>query len=111
MRRNESVVPTKRQALGRAACAVTQKPPAGNPSRKPVYPLMYNLINIRPKQICQALNSRKWSVASADIPQMADWSKAVGGKFYRPIKKSLTIRMDADVVAWLRPRERIPDAD
>jgi len=24
------------------------------------------------------------------------------GKFYRPRKKSLTIRIDADVLAWLR---------
>jgi uncharacterized protein (DUF4415 family) len=37
-----------------------------------------------------------------DIPETADWSKAVVGKFYRPIKKSLTIRVDADVLAWLR---------
>jgi uncharacterized protein (DUF4415 family) len=37
-----------------------------------------------------------------DIPERADWSKAVVGKFYRPIKKSLTIRIDADVLAWLR---------
>jgi uncharacterized protein (DUF4415 family) len=37
-----------------------------------------------------------------DIPETADWSKAVVGKFYRPIKKSLTTRVDADVLAWLR---------
>jgi len=37
----------------------------------------------------------------SDIPEIADWSKAVVGKFYRPIKKSLTIRIDADVLAWL----------
>ncbi len=37
-----------------------------------------------------------------DIPEVRDWSKAVVGKFYRPIKKSLTIRIDADVLAWLR---------
>lgn len=24
------------------------------------------------------------------------------GKFYRPIKKPLTIRLDADVLAWLK---------
>jgi uncharacterized protein (DUF4415 family) len=24
------------------------------------------------------------------------------GKFYRPIKKSLTIRIDADVLAWVK---------
>ena len=37
-----------------------------------------------------------------DIPEIVDWSGAVVGKFYRPIKKSLTIRIDADVLAWLR---------
>jgi uncharacterized protein (DUF4415 family) len=38
----------------------------------------------------------------SDIPATADWSKAVVGKFYRPIKKPLTIRIDADVLAWLK---------
>ena len=37
-----------------------------------------------------------------DIPEIVEWSGAVVGKFYRPIKKSLTIRVDADVLAWLR---------
>jgi uncharacterized protein (DUF4415 family) len=37
-----------------------------------------------------------------DIPSAVDWSKAVVGKFYRPIKKPLTIRIDADVLAWLK---------
>ena len=31
-----------------------------------------------------------------DIPETADWSKAVVGKFYRPIKKQLTTRADAE---------------
>ena len=38
----------------------------------------------------------------SDIPEKTDWSKAVVGKFYRPIKKSLTIRIDADVLAWIK---------
>jgi len=38
----------------------------------------------------------------SDIPVRRDWSKAVVGKFYRPIKESLTIRIDADVLAWLK---------
>ena len=38
----------------------------------------------------------------SDIPEIRDWSKTVVGKFYRPIKKSLTIRVDADVLAWLK---------
>ena len=38
----------------------------------------------------------------SDIPEVTDWSKAVVGKFYRPIKKSVTVRIDSDVLAWLR---------
>ena len=37
-----------------------------------------------------------------DIPETADWSKAVVGKFYRPVKKPITVRLDADIVAWLK---------
>lgn len=33
---------------------------------------------------------------------MRDWSKAVVGKFYRPIKEPVTLRLDADVLAWLK---------
>jgi uncharacterized protein (DUF4415 family) len=41
-------------------------------------------------------------IDTTDIPPVLDWSKAVVGKFYRPIKKPLTIRLDADVLDWLR---------
>ncbi len=41
-------------------------------------------------------------IDTTDIPPALDWSKAEVGKFYRPIKKPLTIRLDADVLAWLR---------
>jgi uncharacterized protein (DUF4415 family) len=37
-----------------------------------------------------------------DLPEVLDWSGAVVGKYYRPLKKSLTIRLDADVLAWLK---------
>lgn len=42
------------------------------------------------------------SIDLSDIPEVTNWSKAVVGKFYRPIKKPLTIRIDADVLAWLK---------
>ena len=38
----------------------------------------------------------------SDAPEAKDWSRAMVGKFYRPIKKPLTIRLDADVLAWLK---------
>jgi uncharacterized protein (DUF4415 family) len=37
-----------------------------------------------------------------DLPPGTDWRNAAVGKFYRPIKSSLTIRIDADVLAWLK---------
>lgn len=41
-------------------------------------------------------------IDTTEIPPVSDWSRAVVGKFYRPIKKPLTIRLDADVLAWLK---------
>jgi len=46
------------------------------------------------------------AIDTSDIPEVVDWSGAVVGKFYRPIKKSLTIRLDADVLAWLKSHGR-----
>jgi len=38
-----------------------------------------------------------------DIPEIREIpSDAVIGKFYRPKKATVTIRLDADVVAWLK---------
>ena len=40
----------------------------------------------------------------SDIPATTrkDWADAVRGRFYRPIKRQLTVRIDADVLAWLK---------
>jgi len=38
----------------------------------------------------------------SDIPPVTDWSGAVVGKFYRPVKETVTIRLDADVLDWLK---------
>ena len=40
----------------------------------------------------------------SDIPPLKEsfWKNAVRNPFYRPVKEQLTVRLDADVVAWLR---------
>ncbi len=40
----------------------------------------------------------------SDIAPTPDdfWTNAVRGKFYRPTKTSTTVRIDSDVLAWLR---------
>ncbi|HMF64521.1 MAG TPA: BrnA antitoxin family protein [Edaphobacter sp.] len=41
---------------------------------------------------------------TSDIPEWTDeiWRGAVRGKFYRPVKKAMSLRLDADVIAWLK---------
>lgn len=39
----------------------------------------------------------------SDIPEIRQFpAEAVIGKFYRPKKQSVTLRLDADVLAWLK---------
>ena len=38
----------------------------------------------------------------SDAPAVLDWSGAEIGKFYRPTKKPVTMRLDSDIIAWLK---------
>jgi len=38
----------------------------------------------------------------SDAAPVVDWSAAEIGKFYRPTKQPVTIRLDSDVVEWLK---------
>lgn len=37
-----------------------------------------------------------------DMPEVTDWSDAERGRFFRPIKKQVTLRLDADLLAWFQ---------
>ncbi len=41
-------------------------------------------------------------IDTADIPEVNFTSRAMVGKFYRPIKKPISVRLDADVLDWLK---------
>lgn len=43
-------------------------------------------------------------IDTSDIPEVRDWSGAERGRFYRPVKQQLTLRLDADVVDWFKRR-------
>src|ERR1700730_7733800 len=45
------------------------------------------------------------AIDTGDIPEVRDWRGAERGRFYRPIKKLVTIRLDADVLAWFKQRD------
>ncbi len=36
------------------------------------------------------------------MPEVVDWSGAEIGRFYRPPKRPVTMRLDADVIDWLK---------
>jgi uncharacterized protein (DUF4415 family) len=42
----------------------------------------------------------------SDVAPVLDWSGAEIGKFYRPTKKPVTMRLDSDVIAWLKSEGR-----
>ncbi|HEY3329197.1 MAG TPA: BrnA antitoxin family protein [Capsulimonadaceae bacterium] len=57
------------------------------------------------RQELAALSGRSESdIDFTDIPATSpqDWSRASRGRFYRPIKKQLTVRIDADIIDWLK---------
>jgi uncharacterized protein (DUF4415 family) len=43
-------------------------------------------------------------IDTSDIPELPPgaWKNAVRGRFYRPIKQAVSMRLDADVIAWLK---------
>jgi uncharacterized protein (DUF4415 family) len=40
----------------------------------------------------------------SDIPELTaeQWKKGIRGHFYRPVKRQITARVDADVLEWLK---------
>ena len=60
--------------------------------------------NVTAKKLT-ALNAKPENdIDFSDIPATnADmWQGAKRGQFYRPIKQQLTIRVDSDILAWLK---------
>ncbi|MDE0153763.1 MAG: BrnA antitoxin family protein [Gammaproteobacteria bacterium] len=41
-------------------------------------------------------------IDTSDIPEILDWSGAKRGLLYRPVKQQITLRLDADVIAWFK---------
>ena len=45
-------------------------------------------------------------IDTTDAPELLDWADARRGVFYRPVKKQITIRLDADIIAWFKGHAR-----
>jgi uncharacterized protein (DUF4415 family) len=58
----------------------------------------------RKRKLAQLAERPDAEIDFSDIPPLTEsfWRNAVRNPFYRPVKRQLTLRLDADVVAWLR---------
>ena len=63
---------------------------------------MSKVYNKQVKELRDLEKMKQKDIELSDLPEVRDWAGAVVGKFYRPIKKPLTLRVDADVLAWLK---------
>ena len=41
-------------------------------------------------------------IDTSEIPEIRDFSSGIRGKFFRPIKKQITLGIDADLIAWFK---------
>ena len=48
-------------------------------------------------------------INTAAVPEQKDWNGAVRGLFFRPVKKQLTLRLDADLIEWFKTHA--PDSE
>ena len=41
-------------------------------------------------------------IDTSDLPEVRDWSGAVRGGLYRPVKRLTSLRLDADLLEWFK---------
>jgi uncharacterized protein (DUF4415 family) len=61
-------------------------------------------INERRKQLQTLENITDDRIDTSDIPELTaeQMGRAVRGQWYRPLKKPVTMRLDIDVIEWLK---------
>lgn len=58
----------------------------------------------RNKEITALRKMKDVEIDTSDIPEITNWTGALIGRFFRPIKQPVTVRIDADVLAWLKSK-------
>jgi len=41
-------------------------------------------------------------IDTGDIPEIRDFTQAERGRFFRPVKKQITLRLDMDLIDWFK---------
>ncbi len=54
----------------------------------------------RARQIATIAAKEDADIDLSEMPEVVDWSGAEIGKFYRPPKKPVTMRLDTDILGW-----------
>jgi uncharacterized protein (DUF4415 family) len=54
------------------------------------------------RELAGLASKREEDIDLTDMPEVRDWSKAQRGRFYRPVKEQLTLRLDSDLVQWFK---------
>jgi uncharacterized protein (DUF4415 family) len=63
---------------------------------------MKKLTKDQKRDVAAIAAKRDSDIDFSDASRVVDWSGAEVGKFYRPAKKPVTMRLDVDVLEWLR---------
>jgi len=63
---------------------------------------MKKLTRQQKREIADIAAKKDADIDISEMPEVLDWSGAEIGKFYRPPKKPVTMRLDADVIEWLK---------
>jgi uncharacterized protein (DUF4415 family) len=63
---------------------------------------MKKLTKVQKRDIRAVTGKRDEDIDFTDAPPVLDWRGAEIGQFYRPQKKPVTMRLDSDVIAWLK---------
>jgi len=63
---------------------------------------MKKLTRSQKRQIAAVAAKKDADIDLSEMPEVLDWSGAEIGKFYRPPKKPVTMRLDTDIISWLK---------
>jgi uncharacterized protein (DUF4415 family) len=63
---------------------------------------MKKLATAQKREIVAIAAKTDATIDFSEIPEMTDWTGAEVGQFYRPAKRPVTMRLDHDVIDWLK---------
>ena len=65
------------------------------------------LSDVQREELAKLAAMRDDDIDFSDIPPLTEkfWANAERGRFYRPIKKQVTVRLDADILEWFKTQQ------